>query len=147
MILRFSRSKHMIKRGITTLQASYLNPNQITFPCPTTHFTICKALKLGSNMITIMLWTYCVSKDFKKSKKGLITFITSSRIFLCKSKILTSKRSETSDRLKSYNNLTSMFVINMIIVVKVFTITNGHRIDSTHMLKQLDSKQMWFFQQ
>jgi hypothetical protein len=56
-------------------------------------------LKCGSNMITIILWACHASKDLKKSKKGLITFITLSHIFLYKSKILASKGSKTLDML------------------------------------------------
>jgi hypothetical protein len=59
-------------------------------------------------------------KDLKKSKKGLITFITSNHIFLCKSKISISKGLKTSNKLNSYNNSTSMFTIKVIIIVKAF---------------------------
>jgi len=116
MAMGFNRSKHTIKRGITTL-ASYSNVNQITFQHPTKLSTIHKALKCVSNMITIMLWTCYASKDFKKSKKSFITFITSSCIFLCRNKILASKGSKTLDGLKSYNNLASMFIVNVIAIV------------------------------
>jgi high-affinity K+ transport system ATPase subunit B len=49
----------------------------------------------------------------------LITFITSSHICLCKSKILASKRSKTLNELKNYI-LVSMSIINVIVVVKVY---------------------------
>jgi hypothetical protein len=54
MVLGFNYSKHIIKRGITTL-ASYLDANRIAFLHSTNLSTIHKALKCGSNMITIIL--------------------------------------------------------------------------------------------
>ncbi len=58
------------------------------------------------------------TKDLKKSKKGSITFITSNRISLCKSKMSISKRSESSNELNNYNNSMSMFIVKVIIIVK-----------------------------
>ncbi len=79
--------------------------------------TMCKALKRGSNIITIMLWTCHAPKDFKKSKKSLITFIISSRTVVCRSRIAISKKSNFFYGLKSCNNLISMFTINVIVFV------------------------------
>jgi hypothetical protein len=77
-------------------------------------------LKRGSNMIAIMLWIHNGSKDLKKSKKGLITFLTPSHIFLCNIKIYASKGSKSSYGLAISNNSTSMFIVKVITIVKVF---------------------------
>jgi hypothetical protein len=92
-VVRFNWSKHAMKKGMTTL-TSYLDTSQITFPLPTKYSIMCETLKCGSNMIVIMLWTYCASKDFKNSIRGLIILITSSHILLCRKKISTSKGSK-----------------------------------------------------
>jgi hypothetical protein len=52
--IRFSQSKHTIKRGTIAL-TSYSNANQIAFPRPTKFAIMLNALKWGSNMIAIML--------------------------------------------------------------------------------------------
>jgi len=122
IVLGFNYSKHIIKNGIIIL-ASYLNANLITFFHPTKLSTMHKTLKHGCNMITMMLWAYNASKDLKKSKKCLITFITSSHIFQCKSKISTSKGLETSNKLYDCNNSTSMLIVKVITIVKAF---NNH---------------------
>jgi len=57
------------------------------------------------------------TKDLKKSKKGSITFITSYRIFLCKSKMSISKGSESSNELNNYNSI-SMLIVKVIIIGK-----------------------------
>jgi hypothetical protein len=133
IVLGFNHSKHTIRSGITIL-SSYLNVNLIAFMQPTKFSTIHKAMKHGSNMITIMLWAHNASKDLKKSKKGLITFITPSHIFLCKIKIYASKRLKSSDRLDTSNNSTSMFIVKVIAIVKVFD-NNQWPLDwfSTHV--------------
>jgi hypothetical protein len=46
----FSRSKHTVKRGTTTL-TSYSNANRIAFPRPTKFAIMSNALKWGANMI------------------------------------------------------------------------------------------------
>jgi hypothetical protein len=46
----FNRSKHIVKRGTTTL-TSYSNANRIAFSCPTKFAIMSNALKRGSNMI------------------------------------------------------------------------------------------------
>jgi hypothetical protein len=132
-VLGFNHSKHTIRSGITIL-SSYLNVNLIAFMWPTKFSTIHKALKHGSNIIAIMLWAHIASKDLKKSKKGLITFITPSHIFLCKIKIYASKRSKNLDMLDISNNSTSMFIIKVIVIVKVFD-NNQWPLDwiSTHV--------------
>jgi len=122
IVLGFNYWKHIIKSGITIL-TSYFDANLITFLHPTKLSTMHKTLKCGCNMITIMLWAYNASKDLKKSKKNLIAFIISSHIFQCKSKISTSKGLEISNGLYNYNNSTSMFIVKVIIIVKLF---NNH---------------------
>jgi hypothetical protein len=62
-------------------------------------------LKCGSKMIAIMLWTYFASKDLKKSKKGVITFVTSSRVFLCNYWIYVSKGLKTSKWVRQLHQL------------------------------------------
>ncbi len=106
MVLGINYSKHTIKRGITTL-ALYLDANRIAFLHSTKLSTVHKALKCGSNMITIVLWTCHASKDFKKSKKGVITFITLSHIFLYRSKILASKEFKNFKRVIKLQQLSS----------------------------------------
>jgi hypothetical protein len=67
-----------------------------------------------------MLWTCYGSKDFKISKNGLITFITSYHIFLCKMKISTSNGSKVSSLLENHTIATSMSIMSVIVVVKAF---------------------------
>ncbi len=138
IILGFSHSKHTIKSKIIIL-ASYSYVNLIAFPYPTKLSTMHKTLQCGSNMIAIMLWTYSASKDFKKSKKGFITFIISSHIFLCRRHIYVSKGFKTLNRLDNCNNLVSIFTIKVTHVVKVLN-SNQWPLDwfNTHV------KTTWF---
>jgi hypothetical protein len=54
LAIGFSRSKHTIKRGTTTL-TSYSNANRIAFLRLTKFAIMRNALKRGSNMIAVML--------------------------------------------------------------------------------------------
>jgi len=117
VVVGFNRSKHTIKKGTTTL-TSYSDANWIAFLRSTKFSTMCKALKHESNMIAIMLWTYLASKDLKNSKKGLNTFITSTRVLLCRRRILTSNRSNISGPLKSCNNAICILIVMVMAIVK-----------------------------
>ncbi len=119
LAIRFSWSKHTIRRGITTL-TSYLGANQIASPHPTKFSTMCKALKCGSNMIAILLWVCIVSKDLKNSIKGWITFITSNYIFLRKKRIFVSNGLEILGQVENSNNATSISMVKAVDVVKAF---------------------------
>jgi hypothetical protein len=101
--------KHIVKWGMTTL-TWYLNASWIAFTHLIKFFILQKALNYESNMIAIMLWTCHASKDFKNS------FIISNHIFLCKKRILTSKRLGISCLVESCNSLTSIFIVNVIVV-------------------------------
>jgi len=114
---RFSQSKHTIKRRTTTL-TSYLDVNQIAFLCPTKFSTICNALKWGSNMKVIMLWTCLTSKELRNSKKCFITFITYSHILLCKRWISTSNKSNISSPTESSSNWASISIVKVMVSVK-----------------------------
>lgn len=50
----------------------------------------------------------------------MITFITSNYIFLWKRRILLSNCSKILGPLETYKNLTFMFIINAIVIVKAF---------------------------
>jgi hypothetical protein len=119
LAIGLSYAKHTIKRGTTTL-TSYLNANRIASQHPTKFSTMCKALKHGSNMITIMLSVCLASKDLKKSKKGWITSITFNYIFLCRRRISTSNGSEILSQVESSNNVTSISIVRVMDVVKAF---------------------------
>ncbi len=114
---RFNQSKHTIKRRTSTL-TSYSDANRIAFPHPTKFSTMCNALKQGFDMIAILLWVCFASKDLRISKKGLITFITSSRIFLCKRQIVASNKSNISGPTKSSNSWASISIIRVMAIVK-----------------------------
>jgi hypothetical protein len=119
VLVWFNWSKHTIQEGITTL-TSYSYANRIAFLCPTKFSTMCKTLKHESNMIAIMLWAYPASKDFKNSKKGLITFITSTCILLCKRRFLTSNKLDILGPLQSYNGAICISIVRVMVIVKTF---------------------------
>jgi hypothetical protein len=60
-----------------------------------------------------MLWAYPASKD-------LITFITSTYILLCRSRILTSNRSNISGPLESCNSVICISIVTVMVIVKTF---------------------------
>ncbi len=119
LVTWFSQSKHTIKRGTITL-TSYSNANQIAFLRPTKFAIMHNALKWGSNMIAIMLWTYLTSKDLKNPQKGLITFVTSNRIFLCRRQIFVSNKSNISSPIEISNNWASISMVRVMDIVKAF---------------------------
>jgi len=100
-----------------TILTSYLSVNQIAFSCPCQVFHTMQRLETHIQHNGHHVWTFYASKDFRNSKKCLITFITSNHIFLCKMNISISKGLKISSSLKSYNNSTSMFIVIKIIVV------------------------------
>jgi hypothetical protein len=59
------------------------------------------------------------SKKFKICKKGLITLITFSHIFICKARISLSNESKFLDPLENSNDVTFMLIVSAIVVVKV----------------------------
>jgi hypothetical protein len=80
-----------------------LDASWIAFPYPTKFSTMGKSLKCGFNMMAIICWTRHVSKDFRNSKKDMITFITSNYIILWKRRILLSNCSKILSPLQKIN--------------------------------------------
>jgi hypothetical protein len=91
-VVGFSCSKQTIKRGITIL-ASYSMAGRMAFPQPNKFSTTHKDLKCRSNIMAIILWACPPSKVLRNYKKKFITLITSSCIFICKTRISLSNES------------------------------------------------------